>query len=879
MRTFSRAIIVSLFGLLFPPWTLPAQPSLSASSTTALTGSAVSLDLTFAAPDASAIAALQWTITPPPALPNISIAAGPALTAQGKTLSCGSANGFYTCVAYGMNTNVIRNGVVATISGIVSGPASQALAVGGTLGADTGGNSAAVYGSPGTITVLAPVNVDSLSCNPASLGPGAAASCVITLSSAAVPPGATVAITTTGSVTAPSTVTIAAGSSTGAAVVTAGQFATDQSATVSATLNGSVRTATIPLDAPALVSSLQCAPAALPSNATAACTVTLSKAADSGGALVSISGAIPNVLSLPATVIVPPGAAGASFAATTATVPSDQKATVTASLAGSSKTAALSLSGPPLISVFQCAPATLAPNSSTICTVILTKPAPAAGADVTISGGIPTLTVPASVTISPNGTTATFTAATAAVPTPQTITLTAAYGASSATTTLSVTSGAAITLTSLICSPVSVRPASSGGCVVNLSAATASTTLVSLRSSNVGIQVPASVTVAAGAASAAFTFVAGPTLSGWLIIVATLGSSSKSATLTIAPPATTMNLTCAQPSESGGTAVCEVSLQPPPATPVRLRVSSGSPLVGVPDIVRVRARQRAVRFEALIQPAAAPEIATLNIALDDASAAASIPIAAAPNARRQPSTPAVDGFGITGAPELDSLANVAGPTAPPACTPGSAAALNGRFFSNDREPVFDGTGAAHQLSGSEVWVNGATAALLFASSNRIDFVCPDEPPGTALEIVVRRGVLRSQPIATTIRAAAPGLLTLNSSGQALAFRTGSSEIAAIANPLFDATPAVAGDSVSLLATGIDCDESFRDGRPQIEVGSHVLWPSAVRPATGYAGVCELTFIVPPGISEERAPVRLRVLRHDGALIESNSVRIAVDDPR
>jgi hypothetical protein len=116
MRIFSRAIIVSFFGLLFPLWTLAAQPSLSASSTTAVTGSAVSVDLTFAAPDSSAIAALQWTVTPPPALSTVSLAAGPALTAQGKTLSCRSAKGSYTCVAYGMNTNVIRSGVVATIS-------------------------------------------------------------------------------------------------------------------------------------------------------------------------------------------------------------------------------------------------------------------------------------------------------------------------------------------------------------------------------------------------------------------------------------------------------------------------------------------------------------------------------------------------------------------------------------------------------------------------------------------------------------------------------------------------------------------------------------------------------------------------------------------
>jgi uncharacterized protein (TIGR03437 family) len=761
----------------------------------------------------------------------------------------------------------------------VSGPVTQALAVGGTLGADTSGTSAAVYGRPGIITVLSPVTLDSLSCSPASLGPGAAANCAITLSNAAVSPGATVAITTTGSLTAPSTVMIPAGSNTGAAVVTAGQFAADQSATVSAALNGSVRTATIPLDAPALVSSLQCAPAALSSNASATCAVTLSKAAGNGGVSLSISGAIPNVLSVPESVIVPAGAAGASFAATTATVPSDQTATVTASLAGSSKTATLSLSGPPLISVFQCTPATLAPNSSAVCTVILSKAAPAAGVDVTISGGIPTVTVPASVTISPNATTGTFTAATGAVAAPQNVTLTAAYGASSATTSLSVTSGTAVILTSLVCSPVSVKPASSGSCVVNLSAAASSETVVALRSSNAGVQLPASVTVAAGAGSAPFTFVTSPTLSGWLIIVATLGSSSKSATLTIAPPATTMSLTCPQASEFGGTAVCEVTLQPPPATAVRLRVSSASPVVGVPDAVRVRARQRTVRFEALIQPATTPEIATLSIALDDATTAASIPIAAAPDARREHSSPAVDAYGVTGAPELDSLTTLAGATAAAACTPGSAAALNGRFLSNDGEPVFDGSGAAHQLNGSEVWVNGATASLLFASSNRIDFVCPDELPGTALEIVIRRGALRSQAITTMMRAVAPGILTLNAGGQALAFRTGSSEIAGIANPLFDATPAIAGDSVSLLATGINCDENFRDGRPQIQVGSHVLSPSAVRPATGYAGVCELTFIVPPGISQDRTPIRLRVVRHDGTVIDSNSVRIAVDDPR
>lgn len=126
-----------------------------------------------------------------------------------------------------------------------------------------------------------------------------------------------------------------AGTATGQITVT-NDSATSSSVVVDLTGTGS---ATIP---PA--SGLTCASSSLTGSTTDTCTVTLSAAAPSGGATVSLS-SNNTAVTVPSTVTVLANATSATFTATAAAVSSTQTATLTATAGGTSQTVALQLNG------------------------------------------------------------------------------------------------------------------------------------------------------------------------------------------------------------------------------------------------------------------------------------------------------------------------------------------------------------------------------------------------------------------------------------------------------------------------------------------------------------------------------------------------------
>src|ERR1022692_2987797 len=104
------------------------------------------------------------------------------------------------------------------------------------------------------------------------------------------------------------------------------QGVSDQTATVTATLNGSSAPATLSLAAPVTLSALQCAAASLASNASTTCTVTLSKSATSS-TVVTLSNSASSLLTVPSSVSVAANATSATFTASTGILVSDQTAT------------------------------------------------------------------------------------------------------------------------------------------------------------------------------------------------------------------------------------------------------------------------------------------------------------------------------------------------------------------------------------------------------------------------------------------------------------------------------------------------------------------------------------------------------------------------
>src|SRR5919109_5060632 len=146
-------------------------------------------------------------------------------------------------------------------------------------------------------------------------------------------------------------------------------------------------------------------------------TVMLSGLAPAGGTQVALSSNSASA-SIPASVVVPAGSTTATFTISTSAVATSTVITFTASSSGTSKSASLTVTPSLLPTVSSL---TLNPTSvvggvqSSTGTVTLSGPAPAGGAQVTLSSSNGSASVPASVTVPGGSSSATFTVNTSIV--------------------------------------------------------------------------------------------------------------------------------------------------------------------------------------------------------------------------------------------------------------------------------------------------------------------------------------------------------------------------------------------------------------------------------------------------------------------------------
>jgi Heparinase II/III-like protein/Galactose oxidase, central domain len=225
-----------------------------------------------------------------------------------------------------------------------------------TMGAGTAGSVTSVMAD---VNGLAPVQFDAttsgggtavglvaISCSPTSLSSSAASTCTAVLSQPAGTGGATVTLSSNSQMLlVPATVVVPAASTSATFIALAGASLTNQTAIITATLGGASLTATLTLVATAanpVLSSISCSPTSLNSGATAACTVTLSQAAGSGGATITLTSNAP-ALTVPPTVSILPGSATATFTATAGSVTASQTTIITATFGVGSQTTPLNL--------------------------------------------------------------------------------------------------------------------------------------------------------------------------------------------------------------------------------------------------------------------------------------------------------------------------------------------------------------------------------------------------------------------------------------------------------------------------------------------------------------------------------------------------------
>jgi VCBS repeat protein len=174
-------------------------------------------------------------------------------------------------------------------------------------------------------------------------------------------------------------------------------------------------------------------------------TASLTSAAPSGGAVVTLSSSNTSAATVPASVTVPAGAFSATFVVSTASVTASTSLTISGAFGGAARSATLTVTPPPpppppaSLSTVAVNPASVTGGTSSQGTVTLTSAAPAGGFAVSLSSSSAAATVPASVTVAQGATSANFAIPTSAVTTSTPVTITASAAGVTRTATLTVT--------------------------------------------------------------------------------------------------------------------------------------------------------------------------------------------------------------------------------------------------------------------------------------------------------------------------------------------------------------------------------------------------------------------------------------------------------
>jgi len=276
-----------------------------------------------------------------------------------------------------------------------------------------------------TLTVTPPVLM-SLGLNPATVAGGASSGGMVTLGTPAGTGGISVKLSTNSTSTiVPPSVTVAAGNTQAAFAVKTVSVSTQKSATILASLNGAVKTAMLTITPPVLA-SISVNPASVVGGTPSKGTVTINGMAGTGGAVVNLASSSSSA-TLPSAVTIPANQSSATFVVKTLAVSAKTIVTLQATIGSVSKTAALAIGAPTLVSLV------MSPNSvkggvSSKGTVTISSNAPVGGLPISLSSDQPAAVPPTSVTIPAGAKSVTFTVKTTSVGAKTTAIITAGLG-------------------------------------------------------------------------------------------------------------------------------------------------------------------------------------------------------------------------------------------------------------------------------------------------------------------------------------------------------------------------------------------------------------------------------------------------------------------
>ncbi len=586
-------------------------------------GATVSLPITLTSSGGAQASGLQWSFVYPSDITSFTVVAGPSATNAAKSITC-SAN---SCLVLGFNNTVMTDGTVATAIFHIAANASTTtipVQISGVVASTGSGDSIPASGGSGTITLSTPqVSLSGLSCTPTTINSAGSALCTVSLSAAAPSGGLAVALTSGNpNVTVPTSVNVSTGQTGASFSASATSVATNQTALLTAALNGGSKQVTLTIHIPPQLTSISCSPSILGSNASSLCTVSLSGAAP-GSTTVSLS-SNSSALTVPSSVNIPSGQSSTVFSATTGTVGVTQTATITGSVDGVNRSAAVGLTTDLQVSELSCSPSTFTDAGSTNCAVSLTGPAPVDGTTVTLSSNSTLVTVPGIVNVGASQNSASFTAIVASATTTQAVLLTATLNGGSQHLTLTLNPPGLVQPSGLTCSPASVVGPGVSLCTVTLSGAPSTGATVTLSTSDGHVTVPATVTVGQGQLTASFSATATAVSSDIQVqITASLNSGSQQFSLAVNAPVQTVEISSLNclPATLSSTKIaqCSVSLQGPAGSNLGISLNSDQSNLLVPPLVTIPAGSSVGTFLAAAQTVTSSGTGTIKASLNSVS--------------------------------------------------------------------------------------------------------------------------------------------------------------------------------------------------------------------------------------------------------------------
>jgi hypothetical protein len=477
-----------------------------------------------------------------------------------------------------------------------------------TITASLNGTSASVK------LTVEPPGLQSLTISPSTITGGGQPQLTVMLNGNA-PSGGIVVNLSSNSPTAspPSSVTVQAGSPSAVLNIPTSAVNSNTNVTITASYNGASLQAQVTLTPQIAPASLSLNPTTTGSSSCCSSgTVTIASAAPSDTEIfLSISN--PSVASVPTAVMVPQGSTTGGFNVQTTVVSANTNVTITATGAGVSKSAVLTIVPPGTasssVSSLVLNPANLTGGSTSQGTVLLSSAAPSGGLSVTLSSSNTSVaTVPSGLTVPAGATSAGFTVTTSAVTASTNVTISASGGGGSTSIQMTVNPANSLVISSLTLNPTSVTAGNSSTGTVTLSAAAPTGgESVPLSSSNVSVATtPTNVVVPAGSTSVTFTVSTSSTTAATttVLISASDGGVTKSANLTVSPASSSSvslsSLKLSQTSISGGNSLngtVTLSAAAPSGGIVVALTSSNSSVASVPSSVTISAGSTSANFK------------------------------------------------------------------------------------------------------------------------------------------------------------------------------------------------------------------------------------------------------------------------------------------